>query len=198
MPVGCYSTAVAERAFSFDAGRISLDLLATLGNRRDERLPDPAGLEAWLLAGGLIDKPCDTGEEDLRQARELRGALFGVVDAVLYGENPSPTDLESINAAATRARAPRLAVGVHGLRDAPRSPSVREVLGSIARDAIELLTGPQRELLRECTAEDCSGIYVDASPARTRRWCSTARCGNRARVAAHRARRRDTAEQTSS
>jgi len=41
-------------------------------------------------------------------------------------------------------------------------------------------------------------IYVDTSRARTRRWCSTARCGNRARVAAQlvlaaaRALRRDT------
>jgi predicted RNA-binding Zn ribbon-like protein len=70
-------------------------------------------------------------------------------------------------------------------------PRFEEILGLIARDAIELLTGPQRERLRECAAQDCRGIYVDTSPGRTRRWCSAARCGNRARVAAHRARRTD-------
>lgn len=164
--------------------------MATLGNRRTERLPDPGALEAWLLAGGFVDDQFCPGAEDLAQTRALRGALFGVVDAELRRARPPAAALATINAAAAvPARAPRLALTAHGLRRERATPSVEEILGLIARDAIDLLTGPQRELLRECAADDCSGIYIDSSRARTRRWCSTARCGNRARVAAHRARR---------
>lgn len=192
MVQNCYSRAVVEERHRFDAGRVSLDLMATLGDRSGERLPDAAALDAWMVAGGLVEEPCGADATDLARARGLRAALFGVVDAELRGEPPSAADLEAINAAASApARAPRLALGAGGLRREPAEPRAEEVLGEIARDAIDLLTGPQRALLRECAAEDCSGIYVDTSRGRRRRWCSTARCGNRARVAAHRARRRD-------
>jgi len=181
-------------AFSYDAGRVSLDLLATLGNRRDERLPDPAALAAWLLGAGLIEDPCDVDVKDLTRARALRTALFAVVDAELRGKRPRTADLEAINiAAAAPPRAPSLTLETGVLHRKRPAPSLAEVLGSIARDAIDLLGGPQRELLSECAAPDCSGIYLDASRGRTRRWCSAARCGNRARVTAHRARQATTA-----
>ena len=176
-------------AYRFDSGRVSLDLMATLGNRSDERLHDPAGLEAWLLAGGLVDEPVAIGSRDLARTRALRAALFGVVDASLRGDRPPRADVETINAAAAvPARSPRLILEADGLGRERPAFAVAEILGEIARDAVDLLTGPQRDLIRECAADDCSGIYVDASRGGTRRWCSTARCGNRARVAAHRAR----------
>jgi len=183
---------MAGEPYRLDAGRVSLDLMATLGNRCAERLPDPAALEAWLVAGAMIDERCSVDADDLTSTRALRGALFGVIDATLHGARPSVADLDTINAAAAApTRAPRLAFTPDGLRCERAAPRVAEILGEIAHDAIDLLTGPQRSLLRECAADDCSGVYVDTSRAQTRRWCSTARCGNRARVAAHRARRRD-------
>jgi predicted RNA-binding Zn ribbon-like protein len=119
----------------------------------------------------------------------LRKALLATVEAELGGECPSSANLEAINAvAAVPERPRRLKFGRQGFYVEHIEPRVAEILGLIARDAIDLLTGPQRELLRECAAPDCMGIYVDASPGHTRRWCSAARCGNRARVAAHRAR----------
>ena len=39
------------------------------------------------------------------------------------------------------------------------------------------------------TASDCAIVYLDTSRAATRRWCSMQRCGNRAKVRAHRARK---------
>jgi predicted RNA-binding Zn ribbon-like protein len=186
-----YSRAVRNGTWRFDAGRIALDLMATLGNRCAERLPDPAALEQWLLAAGLVQAPCRADVGDVARVRALRGALFGVVEAVLRDTPPAVADLDTINAAAAApARVPRLALTDGELRSELAASSVSEILGEIARDAIDLLTGRQRSLLRECAADDCSGIYVDTSRGKTRRWCSTARCGNRARVAAHRARRR--------
>jgi hypothetical protein len=47
---------VAEPSFSLDAGRLSLDFLATLSNRGSaealERLPDIESLAAWLEGAG--------------------------------------------------------------------------------------------------------------------------------------------------
>lgn len=176
--------------FGHEAGRPSLQLLATLGGRRDERVPDAAAFDAWLLARGLVERSCRPDAEDLERMRALRAALMSTVAAELSGERPDRAHLETLNAAAAvPARAPRLSFDRGGLRVERGEPRVAEILGALARDAIDLLTGPERELLRECAAEDCRGLYVDASPGRSRRWCSAARCGNRARVAAHRARR---------
>jgi predicted RNA-binding Zn ribbon-like protein len=43
---------------------------------------------------------------------------------------------------------------------------------------------------RTCAAEDCDDVFVDLSRNRSRRFCDPETCGNRAHVAAHRARRR--------
>jgi predicted RNA-binding Zn ribbon-like protein len=66
------------------------------------------------------------------------------------------------------------------------APNLEQCLGIIARDAIDLLTGPDRSLLRKCAAENCSGMYVDLSRGARRKWCTTAGCGNRTRVSAYR------------
>ena len=195
MGSGCYARRVDEHRF--DAGRVSLDLLATLGNRCEERLPDPEALRAWLSAAGLAAEPGGIDAGGLDRARALRSALFHVVDAQLRGVRARAGDVETINAAAAvPAPVARLSLDGAGLRCERGAWTLAEVLGHIARDAVDVLTGPERGLLRECAAEDCSGIYVDASRGRTRRWCSSARCGNRARVAAHRARRNGGAGQS--
>jgi predicted RNA-binding Zn ribbon-like protein len=43
--------------------------------------------------------------------------------------------------------------------------------------------------LQVCGAKDCADVYIDLSKNRSRRFCTTS-CGNRANVAAYRARRR--------
>lgn len=180
-----------QALFRLDTGRVSLDLLATLGNRCGERLHEPGDLAAWLLAAGVLAAPAPASARDLRRAGELRGALFALVDAQLRDGLAREPDVETVNRfARAKAPAPRLAVADGTFVDATPPRDVRTALGVIARDAVDLLTGPDRERLRECAAEDCSGIYVDASRGMRRRWCSTARCGNRARVAAHRERQR--------
>lgn len=180
---------------SLDAGRVALDFLATLSDRRSvepgERLPDPASLEAWLRAAGLAAGPIAVCRDDLVRARDLRAAIFDLVDAVMDDRPVAASAVRRVNAAAGSAvPAPRLVVRDGRLEGCAGTLDVTGALSVLARDAIDLVTGPQAFLLRECEAADCSGIYVDASRAGRRRWCSTARCGNRARVAAHRARRR--------
>ncbi|MEU7567854.1 CGNR zinc finger domain-containing protein [Streptomyces fradiae] len=69
--------------------------------------------------------------------------------------------------------------------DAP--PDCGALLAALARDAVDLLTDPgARARLRRC--QGCHRVYLDASHGGRRRWCSSAACGNRDRVARHRAR----------
>ena len=42
--------------------------------------------------------------------------------------------------------------------------------------------------LKRCADETCRRAFVDDTRSRTRRWCDSGTCGNRARVRRHRAR----------
>lgn len=43
--------------------------------------------------------------------------------------------------------------------------------------------------IRVCDAPECSTAFFDSTRSRTRRWCSMATCGNRAKVSEHRERK---------
>ena len=61
------------------------------------------------------------------------------------------------------------------------------VEAEFARSALVLLDGPDRHLLRRCRAPDCVLFFLQQDP--RQHWCSPG-CGNRARVARHRARQK--------
>jgi predicted RNA-binding Zn ribbon-like protein len=70
------------------------------------------------------------------------------------------------------------------LTDAP----IDAGLSAVARDAIDLFTGPQSKLIRTCAEPACRMLFVDSSPGARRRWCSMTRCGSRSKGAAFRVR----------
>lgn len=182
--------------FTFDAGRVALDLMATLScgsSSPDERLPDAQHLACWLRGAGLASHLVRTTAVDLHEIRLLRQALFRVVGGLVHDEPVPAAAVEVLNRiAAHPVPAPRLVIDADALLSVAPELDHMGARAVLARDAVDLLGGPERELLRECEADDCSGVYVDRSRGGRRRWCSTARCGNRARVAAHRARRHAT------
>ena len=65
---------------------------------------------------------------------------------------------------------------------------VGQALATIAREAVGLFADGAHDRLRECAADDCALVFYDESRSNNRRWCSMQRCGNRAKVQAHRAR----------
>lgn len=68
----------------------------------------------------------------------------------------------------------------------PRGPLA--ALTPIALSAVEVAFGVAPARLRECDGEDCVRWFVDISKGGRRRWCSMARCGNRAKAARYRKR----------
>lgn len=71
---------------------------------------------------------------------------------------------------------------------APAEP-LSAALSTIARDAIDLISGVNADRIRECAAPDCAFLFLDTSRPGTRRWCAMNRCGNREHVRRHRSRK---------
>jgi predicted RNA-binding Zn ribbon-like protein len=170
--------------FRFRGGHVALDLAATLGGRLKEQprelLETTADLDRWLVSSGLAVQPPGAGDEDVRLARELREAIY----AIASGKNAGAAR-ERLNAlAALPAARPRLTASGKLVRDG----NARELLATIAREAVELFGSPARERIRTCEGEGCPLLFLDLSRSGGRRWCSMAGCGNRAKARSFRRR----------
>jgi predicted RNA-binding Zn ribbon-like protein len=193
-------------AFRFRAGRISLDLCSTVLWRHvqpTEQLRSPADLARWRSEAGLGQSRDPLTEVDLAEARRLREGIYRLVTARIRGARPPARDVAAVNAAARRpCRTPRLSAQ-GDLRWDDGEP-LTAALSAVARDAIELIGGPQADRVRECAAPDCAFLFVDTSRSGARRWCAASRCGNREHVRKHRSRpgsegsRRDAAPEPAS
>ena len=140
-------------------------------------------LARWLeLERDRLGPPPRAG---LLEFRRLRGAIRTLMTAAAERDELPARAVATVNQAS--GAAPWFAQ----LRDGAAVDESRartradEILGAIAASAIELLGGPDRELVRVCRAPSC-GLYFVADSER-RQWC-TPSCGNRARVARHYAR----------
>ena len=75
------------------------------------------------------------------------------------------------------------------LRRVQRCEHPEELLNPIAGAAADLICNQDFRLIRSCEGSACMLLFLDRTKAHARRWCSMAVCGNRAKAAAHRARR---------
>lgn len=70
------------------------------------------------------------------------------------------------------------------------APLERIMLAETCMALVTVFVAKEWSRLRICAGEDCDAVIVDLSRNRSRRYCDVANCGNRANVAAYRARRR--------
>jgi predicted RNA-binding Zn ribbon-like protein len=122
-------------------------------------------------------------ERRLRDFRGLRAAVRALLTAAAEGDVLPEAAVAAVNRAS--AAAPsflQLRVPPAVVAESRASTPVDATLGAIAAAAVELLGGPDRELVRVCQAPRC-GLYFLAARGR-QQWCSPS-CGNRARVARH-------------
>jgi predicted RNA-binding Zn ribbon-like protein len=198
----------ANRPPAFFVGdHLALDFLNTTATPRGVRiewLGDGNDLVDWLEQAGAIEAAAaarlrESGDGPLdevaRQAREFREWLRGFVagrlgkplrttaaalapvNQLLAGDN----SFQRIEAAGDGRRL--------SLRRACRWESPGELLQPIADAAADLICRQDFRLIRSCEGSACVLVFLDRTRAHARRWCSMAVCGNRAKAAAHRARR---------
>jgi predicted RNA-binding Zn ribbon-like protein len=178
-----------EVEFRLGYGAAWLDLLATLNGRLRpptvDALSEPRRLGEFLAVEGMAPRRAPDAD-DLQAAQQLRDALYALARGQLDGNAPDSGAVRVVNAAMAADSSPSMRSS-GGELVVTRPRDTREALARIARQAVDTLTGSARDRLRTCGDETCAGIYLDESG--RRRWCSDARCGTRARVRAHRARR---------
>lgn len=174
-------------------GRLCLDFTWTLRFRAvhpTEMLVAPRDLSAWLRRAGL-PAAAAPAERDLERARSLREAVYRAASATTEGRRIDAHDREILNRfAAASPPAPSLGPDGRLRLVAPAGREITAALAAIARDAIELLAAGDGRL-RRCEGPRCSLLFHDGSRPGTRRWCSTARCGNRVNTRSYRARRKE-------
>ncbi len=144
---------------------------------------DEPTLAYWL--GVVLERQVALGP-GLTDFRELREAMFRCGRNHVAGRRFPRRDVDVLN---RLAQGPVLPTAMDTSGTALlRVVSVNQALAHIAREGIALFTGPQRDRVRECAAEDCQLLFVDASRPGRRQWCSMARCGNIAKTRAYRGR----------
>jgi predicted RNA-binding Zn ribbon-like protein len=194
MQTGQWFTSRDGHRWWFDSGSTVLDFAYTgsmayvdeSGQAHTwEQLHSPDDLAAWLTdrfpaLDGTV------GESELRDAKTFRAAVARVATAAADGVAPDPADIDVINLfAATPDIAPVMSGGT---RQAGRTRArAGQAFSSMAREAVSLFAADDHRF-RQCDADDCQLVFYDESRANNRRWCSMQRCGNRAKVRAHRAR----------
>jgi predicted RNA-binding Zn ribbon-like protein len=178
----------SEREWVWYGGRSSIDFVNTRRDREGhgvEYLRAIGDLAAWFTAAGFTSYGLDAAV--LADALRLREAIDAAVAAAVTNAPAPTTAVRELNVWLARHPAHlRIDDGMPVLEPSAASSAVRQVLGSIALDAAQLIASPARARLRICAGPHCGGRFLDDSPAGRRRWCSMAVCGNRAKAAAHR------------
>ena len=185
-------------------GHVALDLANTVSwrldpQRRIDYLGDPAALATWL---GRFEAVPGTGAEVVRRAsertgrqvlgevRSLREQLYDALAPLADGAPPgSLVVAPELNARLADAVAHSRLAGVPPRWQlAPARPA--DVVRVLALAALDLLTTEDLARLRRCAGPGCGWVFLDRSKSHTRRWCSSADCGNRDRARRHYARHR--------
>lgn len=173
-------------------GHPAIDLVNTVSwrgdpRRRTEYLSDYHDLVAWARHAGVLSPgearelaawDRDAASKALRQTIRLREALHR-----LWTGSGSTRDADKIAEAyrsALRAQCLTVDAGVGAWHEV--TLSARTPLHRLAAEAVTLLTAVPLSRVKRCGDPACGWLFLDASHRRNRRWCSTADCGNRARV----------------
>jgi predicted RNA-binding Zn ribbon-like protein len=190
---------------------LAIDFLNTVATPRGEVLEwlaDGNDLVRWLEQAGAIE-PADTVgfagrdrdalDDVARQARQFRQWLRGFVTSRMGKPlRATAATVAPLNELLAREGTfPRVENAARDSRDGRRLrlrrvhrwEYPRELLDPIASAAADLICDQDFRLIRLCEGSACMLLFLDRTKAHARRWCSMAVCGNRAKAAAHRARK---------
>ena len=145
-------------------------------------------------AGGSRRSRVDRAADSLAHVRAARAGMREIVEAFVAGTSRAvgcPRGRERgaprpIRAGARGRRGGSLAIGHRHVGD-----PLDDALAAVAEPLVALVAAGETDRLRICANDGCRWVFHDTSPTGRRRWCSMASCGNRAKAARHRARKRD-------
>jgi predicted RNA-binding Zn ribbon-like protein len=189
-------TGAAGERYRFDPGSLCLELLLTGGPTpygRFESLHTRADLAAWLvesrlaLTVPLVEDDLKISAKELVAIKDFRDTMWTIAPAVAHDSPLRPEDLARLNLSVADTPRPRVDPETRELGWAAPVTGT-QVLGVVAREAIELVATDRASRVHECSSGDCKLLFLDTSRSGNRRWCSMERCGNRQKVRSFRAR----------
>jgi predicted RNA-binding Zn ribbon-like protein len=161
------------------------DVLAWIASAKAMPARAVAELRKWFDA-----HPADAATV-FSETIELRETLYRLLHCTAAKSAPASEDLRRLNDA-LREAGPRASLGradksfgkSFGWR-IEMKPTAAGILAPVLWSAADILVGPDRARLRECTNGKCLWLFFDDSKNGTRRWCSMQACGNRAKAHRH-------------
>ncbi len=150
------------------------------GDNGSDLLLDPATAGDWLTRHSMWSTERTPEPAELHLARGVREGIRAMLVANSGGPQPTPVDLQPIQAAALAAR-PVLQVGPGGQVSVGAEPADRPDPGLFA--LLLVIRDAQRDgtwsRLKACGNPDCRWAFYDRSHSRAGAWCDMASCGNR-------------------
>lgn len=184
-------------------GRLCLDFANTVSwhdssEKSQELLTSYEKLVNWSLHANILNKQQSLllikkaenqpfmAKEVLQQAIELRESIYQIFSLVSNNEIPTSKDLSILNEALCNAYGMmRVVPGENkfSLEFLNCEERLDGMLPPIVQSAIDILTC-EKELnrVKKCEGYPCGWLFLDTSRNRSRRWCSMADCGNRAKA----------------
>ena len=185
--------------FLLVGNNVSLDFvntkIADAGKPKD-LLEGVADVMSWAIAVKLIKRSESAryfaawnkkGGDFLSEAVGFRAVLHALFTEVLNDEAVKGSTLKSLN---------EMLDDQVGFTELVRNETgfekrfhydfrePRQVLASVAASAADLLCYGNLELIKKCEGEGCVLYFYDTTKNHSRRWCSMAGCGNRAKASA--------------
>jgi predicted RNA-binding Zn ribbon-like protein len=161
---------------------------------RPDVLGDPVSFEAWMAEQPYTGDRARTGAERAA-VRALRERLTALWPAPGDDEGPDRDGTVALVNAILDETDARPHLARHDgwdwhLHVTPSHAPLADRMGAeIAMSVVDLVRGDDLSRLRRCAGEGCDAVLVDLSRNRSKRFCDTGNCANRAHVAAYRARR---------
>jgi predicted RNA-binding Zn ribbon-like protein len=182
----------------FLAGHPALDFLNTRMRVADslvDLLRSDEDVLLWFKQAGFPTSTIDDEPKPLnllRPARTLRESIRSLIESRKRGRRGDPSVLNKFLAAGCGY--PQLVWSKPNtlrIETVRRQESAELIFVPVAEAAIDLLTTGDFDLVKRCENQTCVRWFFDQTKSHRRRWCSMELCGNRHKVAAYRARRRN-------
>jgi predicted RNA-binding Zn ribbon-like protein len=171
---------------------------------RTELLTNGAALLQWMMSAGILDaatvaslerrlsaRSLDAVATEARKLREwMRSWLDRWRAAPRRDYHSEIAALNKLLARATWRREVKEHNHVFRMGERAELDSADALIAAIASHVATLITLEQPALVKECAGPGCTLWFLDRTRAHARVFCSARGCGNRAKVAAFRERRR--------
>ena len=164
-------------------GHLALDLVNTVAWRLDpgrtvDRFAELPNVQRWLLAAGVSSDETVTTRlrDDLVSARDV---AYDVLARLAVGGQPTGAAIDALHGLiAGIVRSASVETDPFGWRAGDPADAVRLAVWRLFEDE-------DLGRLRQCGDQGCGWLFLDRSKNGSRRWCSSADCGNRARARRH-------------